>query len=89
MIVSLPFLDVVVQRFEKDFLTSVYRKPTGLSTDWKSFVPRTRMINSINTPVQRALTIYSSCKVGGGVMQEKLSPLDHDYPEDVLTHFFC
>ena len=38
---SLPFLDVLVERHDSEFLTSVYRKPTftGQYLRWNSFSP--------------------------------------------------
>ena len=46
---QLPFLDVLVERCDSSFLTSVYRKPTftGLYLDWHSFVPKSRKLNLI------------------------------------------
>ena len=53
---SLPFLDVLVERHDSEFLTSVYRKPTftGQYLRWNSFSPQKRKIprawqNSFNS----------------------------------------
>ena len=56
---KLPFLDILVERTELGFETSVYRKPTfsGQYIRWKSFSPRKRKTNLIATLVHRALTV--------------------------------
>ena len=44
---SLPFLNVLVEMHDSEFLTSVYRKPTftGQYLRWNSFSPQRRKIN--------------------------------------------
>ena len=61
---SLPFLDVLVERHDSEFLTSVYRKPTftGQYLRWNSFSPQKRKINLIGTLVHRAFMICSTVK---------------------------
>ena len=61
---SLPFLDVLVERHDSEFLTSVYRKPafTGQYLRWNSFSPQKRKINQIGTLFQRAFMICSTVK---------------------------
>ena len=48
---SLPFLDVLVEKPDTGFLTSVYRKPTfsGLYIRWTSFCQKQRKISLIKT----------------------------------------
>ena len=48
---SLPFLDVLVERHDPEFLISVYRKPifTGQYLRWNSFSPQKRKITLIGT----------------------------------------
>ena len=60
-----PFLDVLVERCDSSFLTSVYRKPTftGLYLSWYSFVPRSRKLNLIRCLSYRALNICSDSKI--------------------------
>jgi len=59
--VTLPYLDVKIEKFTNKFLTSVYRKPTfiGQYTCWDSFGPPKRKTNLIGTLVPRALKICS------------------------------
>ena len=54
---SLSFPDVLVEKFNKNFITSVYRKLTltGQYTRWDSFGPKKRKTNLIGTLVHRAL----------------------------------
>ena len=58
---QLPFLDVLVERGDSSFLTSVYRKPTftGLYLDWHSLAPKSRKLNLIKCLSCRALNICS------------------------------
>ena len=46
---KLPFLDVLVERSESVFLTSIYRKPTftGLCLSWDAFPAKSRKLNLI------------------------------------------
>lgn len=59
---SLPFLNVLVERKDDSFITSVYRKRifTGLYTR-NSFVPKSRKLNLIFTLAHRVL--ICSCKL--------------------------
>ena len=58
---KLPFLDVLVEKSNSKFLTSVYRKPLFSSqyNRWDSFGPKSRKNNLVGTLVHRALAIYS------------------------------
>ena len=60
----LPFLDVLVERHDLEFLTSMYRKPifTSKYLRWNSFSPQNRKINLIGTLVHRAFMICSKSK---------------------------
>ena len=62
---KLPFLDVLVERCDSSFLTSVYRKPTltGLYLSWHSFAPRSRKLNLIRCLSYKVLDIFSDCKI--------------------------
>ena len=62
---QLPFLDVLVEKSNEGFLTSVFRKPTftGQYFRWDSFGPTKRKTNLIETLVHRALMIGSKSKL--------------------------
>ena len=62
---SLPFFDVLVERHDLEFLTSVYRKSTftGQYLCWNSFSPQKQKINLIGTLVDRAFMICSKSKL--------------------------
>ena len=83
---QLPFLDVLVERCNSSFLTSVYSKPTftGLYLDWHSFVPKSRKLNLIRCLSYRALNIRSDCKIGNELKAIKDLFIDNEYPEDVI-----
>ena len=76
------FLDVLVEKSDTGFLTSVYRKPTfsGLYTRWGSFCPKQRKISLIKTLTHEKLTKLDS-------ELEKLTKifLENGYPEDVIS----
>ena len=63
---TLPFFDVLVEKNDHEFVTSIYRKPTftGQYIRWNSFCPMKRKTDLISTLVHRALShlfdIYSS-----------------------------
>ena len=48
---TLPFLDVLVEKNDDEFVTSIYRKPTftGQYIRWNSFCPMKRKTNLIST----------------------------------------
>ena len=58
---SLPFLDVLVEKSPSKIITSIYRKPTftGQYLRWNSFSPRKRKTNLILILTHRALAICS------------------------------
>ena len=62
---KLPFLDVLVERDELAFLTSVYRKPTftGIYLSWDAFAPQSKKLNLIKCLFFRALNICSDSKI--------------------------
>ena len=83
---QLPFLDVLVERCDSSFLTSVYRKPTftGLYLDWHFFAPKSRKLNLIRCLSYRALNICSDCKIENELKAIKDILIDNAYPEDVI-----
>ena len=58
---TLPFLDVLVEKKDLEFVTSIYRKPTftGQYIRWNSFCPMKRTTSLISTLFHRALVICS------------------------------
>ena len=86
---SLPFLDVLVEKSNTGFLTSVYRKPTftGKYTRWNSFCPKQRKVNLVKTLVQRALMICSKSKLHAELEKLKTIFLDNGYPEDIILSY--
>ena len=83
---QLPFLDVLVERCDSSFLTSVYRKPTftGLYLDWHSFAPKSRKLNLIRCLSNRSLNICSDCEIENELKAIKDIFIDNGYPEDVI-----
>ena len=62
---SLPFLDMLVERHDSEFVTSVYRKLTfiGQYLRWNTFSPQRWKINLIGALVHRAFIICSKSKL--------------------------
>ena len=62
---KLPFLDVLVERCDSSFLTSVTRKPifTELYLSWDSFASRSKKLNLIRCLSYRALNICYDSKI--------------------------
>ena len=87
---SLPFLDVLVERHDSEFLTSVYRKPTftGQYLRWNSFSPQKRKINLIGTLVYRAFMICSKSKLDQELGKIYSILLENGYPERVINSAF-
>ena len=87
---SLPFLDVLVERHDSEFLTSVYRKPTftGQYLRWNSFSPQKRKINLIGTLVHRAFMICSKSKLNQELGKIRSILLKNGYPERVINSAF-
>ena len=83
---KLPFLDILVERTELGFETSVYRKPTfsGQYIRWESFSPRKRKTNLIATLVHRALMICTKNKLKQEIDFIKKILLDNGYLEDIV-----
>ena len=83
----LPFPDVLVEKNDHEFVTSIYRKPTftGQYIRWNSFCPMKRKTNLISTLVHRALVICSK-----STLQNELSNIrsilnNNGYPEAVIN----
>jgi hypothetical protein len=80
----LPFLDVMVERCDNRFVTTVYRKPTftGEYVRWSSFCDRRRKINIIKTLVHRARSICSPEKLPEEFERIKSILIGNGYPEN-------
>ena len=87
---SLPFLDVLVERHDSEFLTSVYRKLafTGQYLRWNSFSPQKRKINLIGTFVHRAFIICSKSKLDPELGKIRSILLENGYPEHATNSAF-
>ena len=87
---KLPFLDVLVERGESAFVTSVYRKPTftGHYLSWDAFAPRSKKLNLIKCLSFRALNICSDCKIEEELKVIKELFLMNGYPEEVIDDNF-
>ena len=75
---TLPFLDVLVEKNDHEFVTSIYRKPsfTGQYIRWNSFYPMKRKTNLISTLVHRALVICLK-----STLQNELSTFVQSYQQ--------
>ena len=87
---SLPFLDVLVERHDSEFLTSVYRKRTftGQYLRWNSFSPQKRKINLIGILVHRAVMICSKSKLNPELGKIRSILLENGYPEHAINSGF-
>ena len=82
----LPFLDVLVERRRRSFITSVYRKPTfsGEYVHWHSFAPTKRKMNIISCLVSRAVRICSPSKIDDEIENILSIFLNLCYPEHMV-----
>ncbi|MEC8569013.1 MAG: reverse transcriptase domain-containing protein, partial [Pseudomonadota bacterium] len=82
----LPFLDVLVERSNNSFITSIYRKPTfdGQYIPWDSFCPKKRKVNLISCLVHRAIKICSLSKLDNEINIISSIFLNLGYPEFVI-----
>ena len=83
---TLAFLDVLVERKDNSFVTSVYRKPTftGQYVPWNSFCPERRKTNIIDCLVRRARMICSPSKIDEELTTIKSVFLNLGYPEHIV-----
>ena len=87
---SLSFLDVLVERNDSEFLTSVYRKPTltGQYLRRNSFSPQKRKINLIGTLVHRAFMICFKSKLDPELGKIHSILLENGYPKHAINSAF-
>ena len=87
---SLPFLDVLVEGHDSEFLTSIYRKPTftGQYLHWNSFNPQKRKINLIGTLVYKAFMICLKSKLDPELGKIRSLLLENGYPKHTINSAF-
>ena len=87
---SLPFLDMLIERHDSEFLTSEYRKFTFTSQylRWNSFSPQKWKINLIGTLVHRAFMICSKSKLDPELGKIRSILLENGYPEHAINSDF-
>ena len=84
---TLPFLDVLVEKNDHEFVTSIYRKPTftGQYIHWNSFCPMKRKTNLISTLVHRALVICSKSTLENELSNIRSILMNNGYPEAIIN----
>ena len=86
---NLPFLDVLVEKNDHEFVTSTYKKPTftGQYIRWNFFCPMKRKINLMfcNLLVHRALVICSESTLQNELTNICTILINNGYPEDVIN----
>ena len=86
---SFPFLDVLIERHNSEFLTSVYKPTfTGQYLRWDSFSSQKRKINLIGTLVHRAFMICSKSKLDPELGKIRSILLENGYPEHAIKSAF-
>ena len=80
-------MDVLVEKHDTAFITSVYKKPTftGQYLRWNSFNPRKQKICLINTLVHRALMICSKGKLSSELDNIRSIMAENGYPDHVVN----
>ncbi len=83
---ALAFLDVLVEREERAFITSIYRKPTftGQYVPWNSFCPVQRKTNIIDCLARRARMICSPQKLDEEIKIITSMFIDLGYPDHII-----
>ena len=85
---NLPFLDVLVEKNDFEFVTSIYRKRTFTSQyiRWNSFCPMKRKTNLISTLVHhRALVICSKSTIQNELSKIRTILINNGYHEAVIN----
>ena len=83
---TLSFLEVLIEKNDHEFVTSIYRKPTftGQYIRWNSFCPMKRKINLISTLVHRALVICWKSALQNELSNIRSIHINNGYPEAVI-----
>ena len=84
---SLAIFDVLVERQDSKFVTSVYRNPTvtGQYQRWNSFSPTKGKTNLISSLVHRIFMICSKKKLEPELNKIRLILINNGYPEHVIV----
>ena len=84
---TLPFLDVLVEKNDCQFVTSIYRKSdfTGQYIRWNSFCSMKWKINLISTLVYRALVICSESNLQNKLSNIRSILINNGYTEVVIN----
>ena len=84
---TLPFLDVLVEKNDHEFVTSIYRKLTftGQYICWNSFCPTKRKTNLISTLVHRVLVICLKSTLENELSNIRSILIINDYPEAIIN----
>ena len=86
---TIPFLDILIKRYNHTFSASIYRKKTftGLYTKWDSFTPRKYKVNLIRTLTFRCFRICSSPSLLRSCLDElRKLLLQNGYPAGVINY---
>ena len=88
---TLPFLDLLVEKSPSKFITSIYRKLTFTRQYlcWNSFSPRKRKTNLILILTQQALAICSPERLPSELGKTKFILQTNGYPEHVIKSFMA
>ena len=83
----MPFLDVLVEKNDHEFRTSIYRKPTftGQYIRWNSFCPMKRKTNLISTLVHRAQVICLKSTLQNELSNIRSILINNVHPEAVIN----
>ena len=84
---TFPFLNILVEKNDHEFVTSIYRKPTftGQYIRWNSFCPMKPKTNLISTLVHRALVICSKSTLQNELSNIRSILINNGYPEAVIN----
>ena len=83
------FLDVLVDRSNLGFTTSVFRKPTftGQYTRWDSYSSTRNKIALINILINRAQRICSPCNLPAEIDKIMNILRENGYPENIVKRY--
>ena len=83
---TLPFLDVLVERRNGEFVTSVYRKNTftGQYVNFQSYCTQKRKVNLIRTLCDRAIKICSTTELDAEMNKISTILQENGFPEHLV-----